>query len=305
MPQEIAPQVRPTWLKPAALVLMVALLALQCLLLTLPDWAPVALSPMAALAAMALAITLAWRLPATRTVEVPVEVTVPAPEPTTSHAPIADTPATPQPDLAPVREHVEQLSANAAFILEEMDEAGRLARQSGERVAASATSITGAETGVRTLAADMRRIDAVFDQLGQQAEQIQAIVSAILDIAKQTNLLALNASIEAARAGEHGRGFAVVADEVRTLSHRVNDSSEQIRGIAEGLNASSHEARSGMARINAACDHCLGQAATALSAMEDIQSGAQARMEVVQRITARIDDQRRLADSIRAELEPG
>lgn len=67
--------------------------------------------------------------------------------------------------------------------------------------------------------------------LGEEATNINQIMSLITNINKQTNLLALNASIEAARAGDAGRGFAVVANEVRNLSSQTEDAISTIRQI--------------------------------------------------------------------------
>ncbi|XPG00218.1 methyl-accepting chemotaxis protein [Marinobacter sp. MA] len=183
-----------------------------------------------------------------------------------------------------------------------MDEAGKLAKASGAKVAQSANSISGAEASIRELAEFMSRIDDVFTQLVKQSEEIGSIVGNIQDIAKQTNLLALNASIEAARAGEHGRGFSVVADEVRNLAVRANESSESIREIANSLNSTSVEAGSGMEKIRQSCDHCLNQSGEALQAMEDIQAGAVARMEVVQGITKRLQVQSELTRQLYTDL---
>lgn len=71
--------------------------------------------------------------------------------------------------------------------------------------------------------------------LGNQAEQIGAILGVISDIADQTNLLALNAAIEAARAGEEGRGFAVVADEVRKLAEKTMRATEEVGASIAGI----------------------------------------------------------------------
>ncbi|MGR5266935.1 methyl-accepting chemotaxis protein [Vibrio astriarenae] len=76
-----------------------------------------------------------------------------------------------------------------------------------------------------------QQVGITFDNINEMANEtnsIQSIVSVIGSIAEQTNLLALNASIEAARAGEHGRGFAVVADEVRALANRTQVSTSEI-----------------------------------------------------------------------------
>ncbi|MEX0604092.1 MAG: methyl-accepting chemotaxis protein [Marinobacter sp.] len=206
---------------------------------------------------------------------------------------------TPNPELIT---HLDDLRSNVDVILEEMNEAGKLAKASGAKVAQSANCISGSEASIRELVAYMNSINDVFTQLGKQSEEIGSIVGNIQDIAKQTNLLALNASIEAARAGEHGRGFAVVADEVRHLAVRANESSEGIRAIANSLNTTSVEAGNGMDNIRESCNQCLDQSGEALQAMKDIQDGALARMEVVQGITDRLLVQRELTQQLYGDL---
>lgn len=229
--------------------------------------------------------------------EVPVSETTPEPAPDLPHP-------EPEPEMPDpvVLDHLGELRNNVEVILEEMNEAGKLAKESGAKVSQSANCISESEASIQDLAEYMNGIDTVFTQLGTQSEEIGNIVGNIQDIARQTNLLALNASIEAARAGEHGRGFAVVADEVRHLAVRANESSEGIRAIANSLNTTSVEAGNGMEQIRESCNQCLNQSGEALQAMKDIQAGAVARMQVVQGITDRLQVQQDLAHQLYQDL---
>lgn len=183
---------------------------------------------------------------------------------------------------------LEQLTESVAATEEDMRFANQLARTAGERVKASAQSMQSSATVLADLNVYMQSLDQVFDGLGSQSMRISAIVGSIQDISRQTNLLALNAAIEAARAGSHGRGFAVVADEVRNLSRQAADSSAQIRQIATNLEQSAEQARSGIEQLSGSARLGLEKAEVALHSMGELQTGAVARVEVVERIMARL-----------------
>lgn len=203
---------------------------------------------------------------------------------------------TPTPPVQPEREWpgavvhltLEQLTESVLQTEEDMRFANQLARTAGERVKASALSMQSSASVLGDLNLYMQRLDQVFDELGSQSMRIGAIVGSIQDISRQTNLLALNAAIEAARAGSHGRGFAVVADEVRNLSRQAADSSAQIRQIATGLEQSAEHARQGIEQLSGSTRLGLEKAEVALHSMGELQSGAVARVEVVERIMARL-----------------
>ncbi len=141
--------------------------------------------------------------------------------------------------------------AETATAMEEMNSTVmEVARNAGDAASVSADAKQKAEYGSRIVDNVVTCINRVSThaeqlkkdmiQLGQQAESIGAIINVISDIADQTNLLALNAAIEAARAGESGRGFAVVADEVRKLAEKTMQATVEVGNAINGVQQSAN-----------------------------------------------------------------
>lgn len=137
-------------------------------------------------------------------------------------------------------------SHSAAGQTAEVNEAGVLAAQNVDTVAAAAEEMTSSigeiaqqiarsSTIARSAADEVSGASADVTALSEAAGRIDGVVRLINEIAEKTNLLALNATIEAARAGEAGKGFAVVASEVKTLAEQTaratGSISEQVSGI--------------------------------------------------------------------------
>lgn len=124
--------------------------------------------------------------------------------------------------LATIVESIHAIARRASETRDLTLSSAQLGRQGADVVNGTALEMAKVAKQVQIAAEDIRNLD-------QQSAEIDAIVSAISDIADQTNLLALNAAIESARAGESGRGFAVVADEVRKLAERTRHFTGEIQ----------------------------------------------------------------------------
>lgn len=73
----------------------------------------------------------------------------------------------------------------------------------------------------------------LMEELQNQAEKMNQIITMITSVANRTGMLALNASIEAARAGDAGRGFTVVANQVTDLSEQTKQAAVNITDLIQ------------------------------------------------------------------------
>ena len=143
-------------------------------------------------------------------------------------------------------------------------------------------------TLVRGSMAKMEEMVKVVNNIATNSEKINKITEVIEKIANKTNLLSLNAAIEAARAGEHGKGFAVVADEVGKLALNSAESSQEIAVLVK---QAVEEARSAVTAVMDVSQDMSG-----------IERETQATDQMLQRISAALEEQSTAVEQINANL---
>lgn len=191
---------------------------------------------------------------------------------------------------------VDHISKNAQDAQDFSHESALIAAQGGEVVDRVVGEIKG-------IAITVNQSAAAVEALGQQSEQISAIVGTIKEIADQTNLLALNAAIEAARAGESGRGFAVVADEVRKLAERTAKSTQEIAGMIGAIQSGTATAVSSMKLGVDKVSTGVEQAQLAGGAMSQVQTQSRQVVDAVSEITTALREQAAASTEIAQNVE--
>ena len=197
----------------------------------------------------------------------------------------------------------------AAEMLSAAESVQRLAQSGADAAQAARVSavrgqdtLATTQTEVSRLASEVERAAEVIHELEHDSERIGGVLEVIRGIAEQTNLLALNAAIEAARAGEQGRGFAVVADEVRNLASRTQESTAEIRGMIERLQAKSRQAVGVMEAGRGQARETEQRTVAAGQSLQDILNAVSTIAETATQIASASVEQSRSVDEIERTL---
>ena len=191
---------------------------------------------------------------------------------------------------------VKEVAGNAGSASSSTTDASEVAQEGSQSVGATIATINSLSSNIGASA------DAV-NSVEEKVEGIGSVVDTIRSISEQTNLLALNAAIEAARAGEAGRGFAVVADEVRNLAKRTQDSTVEIQGMIEQLQASAEEAVSLMGKSVSDADQSVNQVTQAGTKLDEIVEKIQYISDMNYQIASAADEQTTVASDINQNLD--
>jgi methyl-accepting chemotaxis protein len=179
---------------------------------------------------------------------------------------------------------LSESSHSAAGQTAEVNEAGVLAAQNVDTVAAAAEEMTSSIAEIaqqisrsssiaRSAADEVSGASQDVTALSEAAGRIDGVVRLINDIAEKTNLLALNATIEAARAGEAGKGFAVVASEVKTLAEQTARATGSISEQVHGIQSATGKAVSAISAIGSVIRE-MNEISTAIAAAMEEQRAA-------------------------------
>ncbi len=198
---------------------------------------------------------------------------------------------------------VEQMTVGVDHISRNAEDAQRYSRESDAVAAQGVEIVQAVVREIEGIAQTVNQSAVAVEALGQQSQQISAIVDTIKEIADQTNLLALNAAIEAARAGESGRGFAVVADEVRKLAERTAKSTQEISGMIDAIQSDTTIAVTSMKQGVERVATGVEQAQLAGQTISQVQQQSRQVVDAVSEITVALREQSAASTEIAQNVE--
>lgn len=140
-------------------------------------------------------------------------------------------------------------------------------------------------------------------ELGRKSKEITKVMEIINNIADQTKLIAFNAAIEASSAGEAGKRFGVVAVEIRRLADNVMESTDEITGKIEEIQAAVNRlviaSEKSSKRVNEGDD----LSSQTVDILNNILVGAQSTTESAKQISLSTQQQKTASNQVVTSLK--
>lgn len=197
---------------------------------------------------------------------------------------------------------MEEMTSNIREISDNADAANKAAVDAMTNTSDGKAVVSTTISQIDSLSQNINQVSDVIAKLATESDNIGAVLDVIRGIADQTNLLALNAAIEAARAGEQGRGFAVVADEVRTLASRTSQSTDEIQGMIQRLQAGAQEAVNAVNVSKETSDRTVEQAAKADESLTEIEQLIGVITQMSDHIASATEQQTQVAEEVNVRI---
>ena len=151
----------------------------------------------------------------------------------------------------------------------------------------------------------MTEVTMKMMEMTDATSQIDTIILLIEAISKRTHILALNVGIEAARAENYGRGFSVLADEISQLARQTEEAVNKTRHLinrcvesADMGNQVAKKMASAIDSLDKTVEQVLEHAKGVAIASDNQYEALQAFNEDVEKMTATIEENAKLADHI-------
>ncbi len=197
---------------------------------------------------------------------------------------------------------MNEMLATVHEIAKNAEEASVAANNADQAASTGLSNVSQVVESIQNLARNIVNAESVIGKLESQSNDINNVLTVIRNIAEQTNLLALNAAIEAARAGEQGRGFAVVADEVRMLASKVQDSTQEIQVMIEGLQTGALDAVRAMHLSISGSEESVKVAEIAQESFQTIANSVGTINDMNMQISSAATEQVAVSDEINANI---
>jgi methyl-accepting chemotaxis protein len=139
--------------------------------------------------------------------------------------------------VAEITSTMEELSVSSTQIADHSNAVVDIATKTWDDTKKGASAVESVIMKMNDINSDnMNSIREIVD-LGQKSKEISKVMEIINSIADQTKLIAFNAALEASSAGEAGKRFGVVAVEIRRLADSVMESTSEIEGKVNEIQA--------------------------------------------------------------------